>query len=39
MEGEMANRLAAGSRLIDRRTMLHGAVALAAASLDFSYRG
>ena len=27
----MANRLAAGSRLIDRRTMLHGAVALAAA--------
>ena len=27
----MANRLAAGSRLIDRRTVLHGAVALAAA--------
>src|SRR5712672_4782702 len=31
MEGEMANRSAAGSRLIDRRTVLQVAAALAAA--------
>src|SRR5262249_61972107 len=31
MEGEMANRLPAGSRLIDRRTVLRVAAALAAA--------
>ena len=31
MEGEMANCSAAGSRLVDRRTVLQGAAALAAA--------
>src|SRR5580692_9598777 len=39
MEGEMANRSAAGSRLIDRRTVLQVAAALAAAGPALVHEG
>src|ERR1700686_4986260 len=39
MEGEMANRSAAGSRLIDRRTVLQVAAALAAAGPELMREG